>query len=67
MKINIKLEKIFSVAFLFLLAMMLIFGHWQLNKQSNKLDEVQEVVIKNSQTTNAMVNFINTQLTGTQP
>ncbi|GEM_PF-3815687 len=58
---------VFSLIFLFVLVLMLIFGHWQLNRQANELDEVQEAVVENSQMSTAVVNFINAQLTEAQP
>ncbi len=62
MKKSLNLVMIFSLIFIFILVSILIFSHWQLKLQENRLDEVQGVVVENSQISTAIVNFINTSL-----
>ncbi len=58
---------IFSLIFLFVLALMLVFAYWQLNRQANKLDDIQNIIVENSQSANAIVNFINSGISQNQP
>jgi cytochrome oxidase assembly protein ShyY1 len=53
---------IFSFLFLFVLVVMLVLGHWQLRRQEKRVNELQTVVIQNSQATTAIVNYINSSL-----
>ncbi len=59
--------KIFSLIFVFILVLMLFFSHWQLNRQSNKMNTIQETIIQNNQDSVSIVNFINAQYQGVQP
>jgi len=62
MKKNSNLGMVFSLIFIFVLVIMLIFGHWQLNRQANEMDDIQETIIENNQLSVGIVNFINAQL-----
>ncbi len=64
---NSNLGMVFSLVFVFVLVLMLIFGHWQLNRQANKMDEVQKTIIENNQNSVGIVNFINAQFEEVQP
>jgi predicted metalloprotease len=58
---------IFTSIFLVVLILMLVFANWQLRKQNQRLIAVQETVVINSQSANALVNFINNSITQNQP
>ncbi len=66
MKKKLSVDSILFLIFSILLIAMLVFGNWQLNRQRNKISEIEETVIENSQLTNAVVNFINANLLETQ-
>ncbi len=58
---------IFTSIFLVILIAMLFFGNWQVNKNNKRLIEVQKTVVINSQSANAVVNFINASIAESQP
>ena len=57
---------ILPIALAVVLIIIFALGQWQLNRQDKKLAEVQSLVVKNSQTSNQIVNFINTSLSQAQ-
>ncbi len=67
MKKKSNLGIVFTSIFLLLLIAMLFFGNWQIRRQNSKLLEVQETIVSNSQSANAIVNFINTSISQDQP
>ncbi len=61
MKKNYNFGMVFSLVFLFVLVLMLIFGHWQLGRNANKINKIQETIIENNQLSISIVNLINSQ------
>jgi sensor domain CHASE-containing protein len=57
---------LFPIALSIVLIVVLIIGHWQVNKQEKRIDEAQTIVIENSQITAQITNFINSSLSQIQ-
>lgn len=53
---------LFPIALSIVLIVVLVIGHLQVNKQEKRINEIQNTVIENSQTTAQIVNFINNSL-----
>lgn len=53
---------LFPSLIIVVLLLMLAFGNWQLQKQEERMDEIEKAVVENSQTANIIVNFINSSL-----
>ncbi len=57
---------LFPSLIIVLLALMLVFANWQIKKQETRMDAIEKAVVENSQTSNIIVNFINSTLSQAQ-